>query len=91
MNLDVLIMFFEGMKSMYVKGDEFGQKSYQFIIDMLKDKKNQESACEFCSNIDDEFTFYTHTSCDNGYVVEWHDAKRCPMCGRMLKEDIYNG
>lgn len=87
MNLDTLIVYFETMRDICVRGDKFGEESYQFIIDMLKDKKNQESACEFCSDLDDEFTFYTHTSCDNGYVVEHHEAKRCPMCGRAFGVD----
>lgn len=54
-------------------------------IEALQEREERSKGCEFCKGIEDEFTFYTHTSCDGGYVVEWHDANCCPVCGRALK------
>lgn len=42
--------------------------------------------CEYCTDMPDGSAIYTHSECDGGYIVEWHDAHYCFNCGKRLKE-----
>lgn len=41
--------------------------------------KTNIKPCAYCQDLEDRHIFYEHNSCDNGYIVEYHEMHFFPQ------------